>query len=248
MNNNQSPPQLPPKAPKQVPPQLPPETPHQVPQQQYQPMYNPFIKHKDIPTVLKVIIGIVAFLGIAFIVNAIFGDDKSNNDELADISSAQIDANQKWKVKAIEDSIHINNGYFAASAMYNSETFVKKFHELELLAIQQNPKDVTDSTIIKAGNRNANNAAGMLNDSSTVYRNQFTKVLKDKLWIDNIKVKTTNNGKTLWLIGGLFASNRNIAEFHNGMKSMFTTLGYKRICYKWVDVSSAEYTYYDLDK
>ena len=76
----------------------------------------------------------------------------------------------------------------------------------------------------------------------------YTTILKDKLWLDNIKVKTENGGKTLWLIGVPFANNRYIAEFHNGMKPMFKALGYKRIYYKWVDVSSAEYNYFDLDK
>jgi hypothetical protein len=170
----------------------------------------------------------------------------SNDDKSKDFALNK--KTQEWKDKAIEDSTHLANGYYSAVAMSDFEVFIKRYHQLELMAVQQHPKEVTDSAVIRMGNRNANAAMDMLIDSITVYRNMYTQILKDKLWLDNIKVKTENGGKNLWLIGGLFASNRYIAEFHNGMKPMFKALGYKRIYYKWVDVSSAEYTYYDLDK
>ena len=245
MSKNQVPPQLPPEAPKS-PPQLPPQNQPQYQQPQHQ--YNHIPPKKKMSTGVKVLIGLGALFVFICIMAVIFGDDKTNQNDSTAISSTLNEANKKWKDKAIMDSTNIADGYFASSSMTESEVFIKRYHELELLSLQQTPKDVTDSTIIRMGNRNANNAMGILIDSVNVYRNQFTKLLEKKLWMDNIKVKTQNGGKTLWLIGGLFASNRNISEFHNGMLPMFKALGYKRICYKWVDVSSAEYTYYDLDK
>jgi len=241
---NQTPPQLPPKAPQQMPPQLPPQQP------QYQQPYQPYpfnqLPKKGMSTLAKVLIGIGAFFVFIIVMSLIFGDDTTT--ETAGISANLNEATKKWKDKAIEDSTHLANGYYSAVAMSDFEVFIKRYHQLELMAVQQHPKEVTDSTVIRMGNRNANAAMDMLIDSITVYRNMYTQILKDKLWLDNIKVKTENGGKNLWLIGGLFASNRYIAEFHNGMKPMFKALGYKRIYYKWVDVSSAEYTYYDLDK
>lgn len=244
---NQTPPQLPPKAPQQMPPQLPPQQPqYQQPYQPYQPYPFNQLPKKGMSTLAKVLIGIGAFFVFIIVMSLIFGDDTTT--ETAGISANLNEATKKWKDKAIEDSTHLANGYYSAVAMSDFEVFIKRYHQLELMAVQQHPKEVTDSTVIRMGNRNANAAMDMLIDSITVYRNMYTQILKDKLWLDNIKVKTENGGKNLWLIGGLFASNRYIAEFHNGMKPMFKALGYKRIYYKWVDVSSAEYTYFDLDK
>ena len=223
------------------------QQPYQQPyQQQYQQPYQ-FNKppKKGIPTIVKVLIGIGIFFVLCFIVGAILGGGNTNNT--SNVAAEQTEATQKWKDKAIKDSTHIANGYYAASAMSDIETFIKKYHELELMAIQQPQSVIIDSTVIIMGNKNANNAMAMLTDSATVYRNKYTKLLKDKLWLDNITVRTENGGKTLWLIGGIFASNRNISDFQNRSESMFKALGYKRICYKWIDVSSAEYTYFDLD-
>ena len=261
MNNQQ-----PPQAPQQQPPYQQPPAGYQQPyqpqyqqpqyqqpyqqqpyQQQYQQPYQ-FNKppKKGIPTIVKVLIGIGVFFVLCIIAGTSLGGDNTNNT--SNVAAEQTEATQKWKDKAIKVSTHIANGYYAASAMSDFETFIKKYHELELMAIQQPQSVIVDSTVIIMGNKNANNAMAMLTDSATVYRNMYTKLLKDKLWLDNIKVRAENGGKNLWLIGGLFASNRNVAEFHDGMKSMFKALGYKRIYYKWVDVSSAEYVYYDLDK
>ena len=252
MSNNQIPPQLPPEAPQQVPPQMPQQNIQYQPQyqQQYQPrpqyQPNPYPPKKKIPTGVKVIFVLGALLIFVVLMSAIFSDGNSN-DTTGGVTSLN-DATKKWKNKAFDDSLHISNGYFSASAMSDFETFIKRYHELELMAVQHAPNEVQDSTIIKSGNRNANDAMAMLTDSITVYRNQYTKVIEKKLWPDKIKVKTQNGGKTLWLIGGLFANNRNIMEFQKASEPMFKALGYKRICYKWADISSAEYTYYDLDK
>lgn len=245
--NNQQPP-LPPQAPPQLPPQAPQQLPPQMPQQQpqYQQPYQqyPFNQQpkKGMSTLVKVLIGIGAFFAFCVIVSLFWGNDKTA------VSAKQNEATQKWKDKAIEDSTQIANGYYAASAMSDFETFINRYHQLELMSLQHHPKEVTDSAVIRMGNKNTNDAMGILIDSATVYRNTYTKIIKDKLWLDNIKVRAENDGKNLWLIGGMFANNRNIAEFHEGMKPMFKALGYKRIYYKWADISYAEYTYFDLDK
>lgn len=236
MSNNQIPPQLPPEAPQQVPPQM--------PQYQPNPNWNNPKPPKKGASVWKILLIILAcFIGLGII--ATMCDDNKNGLS----SNSNLDEKtSKWQEIAIKDSTNLNNGYFSTSQMSDFDTFVKRFKELEIISLKHTPKEVTDSSVIKFVNRNSYNALGMLNDSITNYRNQYTKILEDKLWPDNIKVKTQNGGKTLWLIGGFFANNRNILEFQKASEPMFKALGYKRICYKWADISSAEYTYYDLDK
>ena len=110
--NNQNPPQLPPEAPQQMPPQLPPQQP------QYQPQYQqpyPFNQppKKGMSTLAKVLIGIGAFFVFIIVMSLIFGDDTTT--ETSGISAELNEATKKWKDKAIEDSTHIANGYYAAS-------------------------------------------------------------------------------------------------------------------------------------
>lgn len=243
--------QIPPPLPPDTPPQLPLDTSQYQPQQRYQqPRYrhNLYQPKQKVPKVIKILIGIGAFFILATIFgvfHSIFLEKNNKSTEKSGIASLN-DATIKWREKAVLDSTNIADGYFSASSFFDYEEFTNKFHELQLIAVQHVPNEVTDSTIIRLANQNANKASNLLADSINVYREQYTKVLKDELWLDNIKVKTQNGGKTLWLIGADFASNRNILEFHKASRGMFIALGYKRICYKWADISSIEYTYFDL--
>lgn len=257
MNNNKIQSNLPPELPKQVPPQIPSQQPQLQPTPEYQQQTqheqninkslffsNLSLKQKKTKKRDMFLIVLAIILGVGFTLFFMLNVNKNQQ-------STTVNTNAKtksWYNKAIEDSTHLANGYFSTSVMNDFDTFIKRYNELEIMSIQSHPKEVTDSSIIRFGNRNANMALAILSDSNTVYRNKFTKILEKKLWVDNIKVKTQNNGKTLWLIGGYFASNRNILEFQKASEPMFKSLEYKRICYKWADISSAEYTYYDLDK
>ena len=243
MSNNQQPPQLPPEAPRQIPPQQP-----QYQQPQYaqnQNWNNPIPPKKGLSTGAKIGIGIAAFFVFCVIMSLIFGD----KDSLKNAANGKNDeTTAKWEKIAIEDSTKLENGYFSISNMQNANDFNKKFIELQALGFKHTPKEVTDSSIITFVNRNAFKAQNMFDDSLTIYRNQFTKILENDFWEDNIKIKTQNGGKVIWFIGGLFANNKNIKDFQEKMGPKLKELGYTRACYKWADISSAEYTYYDLDK
>lgn len=76
------------------------------------------------------------------------------------------------------------------------------------------------------------------------YRKKYVKLAADKLWENDIKVK--GSGTQIWFIGSLFAANKNIKDFHQGIVSTLHDYGFKRACYKWVD-ADVEYTYYDID-
>ena len=230
-NLNQSPPPLPPQLPQ-------PQQNQTQNNNDFDSQLNRYTTTNKKDKIPKWIIALICF-GVLFTIYFMIRSSSNTENHINN-------ATKEWHEKALKDSVHLSNGYYSADSMESLEIFVERYHELELMAIQNAPKEVTDTAIIKSANLNANKAFGILTDSISNYRNQFTKILKNKLWLDNIKVKTQDNGKTLWLIGGYFASNRKITEFQNEMEPMFKALGYKRICYKWADISSAEYTYYDL--
>lgn len=78
-------------------------------------------------------------------------------------------------------------------------------------------------------------------------RSDFSKLIKNKIWENDIEV--TNYGKdksTLQFTGGVFAANKNIKEFHLTLLQRFRDFRFKRINYKWYKYDD-EYTYYTID-
>lgn len=87
----------------------------------------------------------------------------------------------------------------------------------------------------------------VLKKALPLYRKQFTQIMKDRLWEENINVSVSGNANTvLWFTGGIFASNKQIKLFQEQIESEVRTFGFKRTCYKWIKHDS-EYTYYDLN-
>lgn len=76
-----------------------------------------------------------------------------------------------------------------------------------------------------------------------ILRKAYVKVLKDALWEDDIDVKYS--GTTISFIGGKFAANRNIAEFHDIARDALVKIRFKRVNYKWYKYDE-EYSYYTL--
>lgn len=77
-------------------------------------------------------------------------------------------------------------------------------------------------------------------------RNNYGEVLKQKLWIETIKVRTKDTGHTtLEFEGGIFASNKNKQDTQNSLNEILNLLRFKRINYKWYEYDD-DYTYYSL--
>jgi hypothetical protein len=77
-------------------------------------------------------------------------------------------------------------------------------------------------------------------------RKSYGDIIKQKLWVENIKVKAIDNGySTLEFEGGIFASNKNKQDFQNTLSEILNLLRFKRINYKWYEYDD-EYTYYSL--
>ena len=77
-------------------------------------------------------------------------------------------------------------------------------------------------------------------------RKNYGEILKQKLWEQNIKVKTKGTGHTtLEFEGGIFANNKNKQDTQQTLSEILNMLRFKRINYKWYEYDD-EYTYYSL--
>lgn len=78
-------------------------------------------------------------------------------------------------------------------------------------------------------------------------RKDFAKKLGDDLWEHNIYTKVEGkDATTLWLRGGIYANNKNIKDSQNELEDKLKALGFKKVCYKWIEHAS-EYTFYNLE-
>lgn len=77
-------------------------------------------------------------------------------------------------------------------------------------------------------------------------RANYAKVLKNKLWEEDIKVQNFGSRKTtLQFTGGIFASNKNKKDFQTTLSQTFRDFRFKRVNYKWYEYDD-EYTYYTI--
>jgi len=78
-------------------------------------------------------------------------------------------------------------------------------------------------------------------------RKEIAKVMKEKLWEENIEVKCFGNGNsTLDFVGGSFASNKIIKQTQETLSEMLNMYRFKRTQYRWIP-SADEYTYYSIE-
>ncbi|MBK7342492.1 MAG: hypothetical protein IPJ06_04910 [Saprospiraceae bacterium] len=77
-------------------------------------------------------------------------------------------------------------------------------------------------------------------------RKNYSEILKQKLWEENIEVKAKGSGyTTLEFEGGIFANNKNKQDTQQTLSEILNLLRFKRINYKWYEYDD-EYTYYTL--
>lgn len=58
----------------------------------------------------------------------------------------------------------------------------------------------------------------MLGDNIACYRNQFTENMQKIITQENIKLKTSNNGRNLLFIGNLYGNPAVTQKFHQDMR------------------------------
>ena len=74
-------------------------------------------------------------------------------------------------------------------------------------------------------------------------RKKYAETLGNTLWEDDIEIKLTNGSSTIWFIGAKYAANRNIKKDFEKYYNTLETLGFKKVCFKWVD-ADVKYTSY----
>lgn len=74
-----------------------------------------------------------------------------------------------------------------------------------------------------------------------ILRKSYTNFAKRKLWEEDITVNSNN--KTITFTGGIFAANKNMQSFHDGIYDMLYLLRFSKANYKWYK-NASEYTIY----
>ena len=78
-------------------------------------------------------------------------------------------------------------------------------------------------------------------------RDAYGPVLRKSLWQFDMEASTYGAGyRTIEFVGGVFAANRNIEEFHGQMRETLHQLRFKEARYKWYK-GADRFTYYKLD-
>ncbi len=77
-------------------------------------------------------------------------------------------------------------------------------------------------------------------------RKEYANILANKLWEKDIDVYASGTRNYyLNITGGIFAANKNKADFENSLVGLFQSLHYKKIKYRWYK-GQDDYTYYTL--
>lgn len=77
-------------------------------------------------------------------------------------------------------------------------------------------------------------------------RDNYAKIVKNKLWEQNIDVQCFGSQKTtLQFTGGIFASNKNKQDFQTTLSEIFRDFRFNRVNYKWYEYDDS-YTYYTI--
>jgi len=103
-----------------------------------------------------------------------------------------------------------------------------------------------DKEINRLGNTLKSKVIALQKSEFPKLRKNYGDILKQKLWAENIEVKTKGTtSTTLEFVGGIFANNKNKQDFQEALSEILNLLRFKRINYKWYKYDE-EYTYYSL--
>lgn len=75
-------------------------------------------------------------------------------------------------------------------------------------------------------------------------RKAYYLALKEMLWPENVEVQF--NDKSITLIGGIYANNKNKQDSYNAMRDKLEQLRFKRVNFKWYKYDD-EYTYWTIN-
>lgn len=76
-------------------------------------------------------------------------------------------------------------------------------------------------------------------------RKAFAEDAKNRLWEQDIDVSYSASGKSILLVGAIYASNKNKQESYIALREALYELRFKQICFKWYEYDDG--TYYTID-
>ncbi len=104
----------------------------------------------------------------------------------------------------------------------------------------------SDTGIQQLGRNLEKNVSAIQGREFPKMRAAYGAILRDLLWEHDVEVSVGGaaNG-TLELVGGMFASNKNIKQTQETLHEMAKMLRFDQVRYKWYEYS--DYTYYSLE-
>jgi hypothetical protein len=196
-------------------------------------------------TMLKVVLSVVIIIAFGLVL-AVFGSDTSqvttqpsstntdktppiNDRELVELTSKAIDAfkidDYTGDVMKIGQALNFfgNAGLIGHQAVSSTDPEVKASGEALLKTLSKG--QVTNYPKL---------------------RKAYVELVGQKLWVNDIDVSVSGSlNENITFVGGVFAANKNILEFHQEIEAVLTRLRFDHVNYKWIP-SASEWTYFDL--
>jgi len=199
------------------------------------------------------VIAVVGWFVVCTILQAAFGDSPDTQLSSTQTSSGSYSFTDNSS-GSVYERLQTDSALLACDSIFNpskaENTNAIGFQLGMLTALttkdRYNDRNPLDSAQTALLNKNIKTASNMLNKLLPSYRKHYVKLLGNALWEHDIEVQTSNNYKTITFIGGTFARNSNIKDFHNEAYEMLKLLGFTRAEYKWYKYDD-EYTYYRIE-
>ena len=181
-------------------------------------------------------------------------DSQTSNEDLAAVEAVGTNTNLPSSTLSVYERLQSDSTLLSDEAIFNPSTAETanelgiKYGMLTGLASKdryndRNPLDSVTSALLEKNLKKANK---LITKLQPAFRKQYVKLLGNALWEHDIEVQASNNYKTITFIGGTFARNINIKDFHNEAYEMLKLLGFTRAEYKWYKYDD-EYTYYTIE-
>lgn len=107
-------------------------------------------------------------------------------------------------------------------------------------------KESEDNEIKALGNKLKSKVSKVQIREFPNLRKQYTKIVANKMWENDIEVYANGTGKRyINFTGGIFAANKNKKDFQNQLHDILTMFRFKQARYRWYK-GEDEYTYWTI--
>ena len=163
------------------------------------------------------------------------------------ISSAEIKRINEWEIEKMQKELNSIKTFDGAK--YRGDISSLKI-EIALFStwgkMAENSKNSEIPEKIRLGKSIEQNLKSLQLREFPKIRANYAKILKNKLWEEDITVQNFGSRKTtIQFTGGIFAANRNKKDFQNTLSQAFMDFRFKRVNYKWYEYDDG-YTYYTI--